>query len=485
MNQLKQLSNGSKQNGLTRSDLLSFIKCNKILIITGLTLFSTLLIFIVATGMRRDTFHLELYFLIPFTIYGIAIWRISRDRLFNKKNGMSEKKRRGYYKRLLLLILLFSILFRAIFFFSSPILSDDVYRYYWEGKMIANGNDPYQLAPDSEELEEYRDTEWESVNNKDIPSIYPPFSQLVHTITYSIYPDIMTFKLIFLLFDILCIYIIFMILKNFKIDPRYSIIYAWCPLVIIEFAHSGHNDSLAIFLVLLSFWSQQKNMRTISAIALALGVLTKIFPLLFAPLLFRSWGYKNTAIFLGILGLFYLPFINAGSSLFTGASIYADEWLFNGSIFPLLVEFTEIFHTVNDPILTAKIVIVVLFSIGFLYALYKTWEDKEDPKQLMKYSLILIGLYLILTPTFHPWYIIWLIPFLCIFWYRSWILLSGTLIFSYYIYIDFDTLGVWHESWWIKLIEYLPFYIVFIYEFQIIQKTYQKLQSIFSNKKTI
>jgi hypothetical protein len=467
-----------RENGM----LFKHTAQNKILIIIGLTLFLTLVIFLFGTGMRRDTFHLELYFLIPFTIYGIAIYWISRDHLFNKNNGMSEKKGRVNYKKLILLILLFSILFRAIFFFSSPVLSDDVYRYYWEGKMIANGIDPYQLAPDSEELEKYRDTEWESINNKNVPSIYPPFSQMVHTFSYSIYPDIGTFKLIFLLFDILCIYLIFIILKNFKIDPRYSIIYAWCPLVIIEFAHSGHNDSLAIFLVLLSFWSLQKDMKTISAIALALGVLTKIFPLLFAPLLFRSWGYKNTAIFFGILCLFYLPFINAGSSLFTGTSIYADEWLFNGSIFPLLVEFIEIFHQVNDPIFAAKIAIIVLFTIGLFYAISKTWEYKDDPKQLIKYSLILIGLYLILTPTFHPWYIIWLIPFLCIFRYKSWILLSGTLIFSYYIYIDFDTLGIWQEIWWIILIEYLPFYIVFIYEFQLIQKINKKLHNLFSNK---
>jgi hypothetical protein len=441
----------------------------------------TLVIFLFATGMRRNSYLLELFFFVPFGVYAFIIFWVFKMLKKHKDEQQNRLNEKRTYKELIFLILFFAILFRAIFLFTEPILSDDVNRFYWDGKISNQGINPYQYAPDADELNEFRDSEWENINNKDIPTLYPPLSQMVFATSYFIYPSIFSFKLLFTMFDILSIYMIFLILKNFKIDPRYSIIYAWSPLVIIEFAHSGHNDSLVLFLVLLSFWSLQRNMKSISSVALALAVLTKIYPIIFAPILFQRWGKKNVVMFFGIILLFYLPFVSAGAGLYRGTSIYIDQWIFNGSIFPVLVEILRSFNLSTNPILVAKIVIIAILSIALLYFINKSRKYENDTFHLLKFAFLLTGLFLILSPTVHPWYVIWVIPFLCIFKSRSWILLSGTVILSYSVYIAYDTLGIWSEIWWVKIIEYVPFYLLLFYESKSIRNSLVKTKNLVFN----
>ena len=377
------------------------------------------------------------------------------------KNKIDKKQR---LKELIIIIIFFAIIFRVIFLFTEPTLSDDIYRFYWEGKITNQGINPFIHAPDSEELEQFRDSDWEKVHNKYNPTCYPPVSQIAFSISYFISPSIYSIKIFFTLFDILSIYIIFLILKNFKFDPRYTIIYAWSPLVIIEFAHSGHNDSLAIFFTLLSFLFLQKDNKKLSSIALAMAFLTKFYPIILVPLFLKKWGKKNTAIFFLTVCLFYLPFISAGHDLAKGMIIYIEDWLFNGSIFPFLIEIVKFFNFTNDPIIIAKIFIFIFFGLVLFYFTLKTIKYNSNTLEILKFSFILIGLFIILNPTVHPWYIIWIIPFLCFFKSKSWILLTGTVVLSYYIYIDFDNLGIWSEKWWIRVIEYLPFYVLLFYE---------------------
>jgi hypothetical protein len=222
-------------------------------------------------------------------------------------------------------------------------------------------------------------------------------------------------------------------------------------------------------------------MKSISSVTLALAVLTKIYPIIFAPILFRRWGKKNVAIFFGIILLFYLPFVSVGAGLYRGTSIYIDKWIFNGSIFPVLVEILKSFNLSTNPILVAKIVIIAVLSIALLYYIDKSRKYENDTFHLLKFAFLLTGLYLILSPTVHPWYVIWVIPFLCIFKSRSWILLSGSVILSYSVYIAYDTLGIWSEIWWVKIIEYVPFYLLLFYESKSIRNLLVKIKNLVFN----
>ena len=71
-----------------------------------------------------------------------------------------------------------AILFRATLLMAQPSLSDDIYRYLWDGRVQAHAINPYLYSPDAEELKSFRDANWEKINHKEIQTIYPPFAQV-------------------------------------------------------------------------------------------------------------------------------------------------------------------------------------------------------------------------------------------------------------------------------------------------------------------
>jgi len=448
----------------------SFILRNWVLLVLGAALALALSLFLYATQLDRAREELEVLFFLPFTVYAVAVFWAYSTREKPPRPWTKKDQKASRQKEILYIILVVAILLRVVFLFTGPSLSDDVYRYYWEGKIGANGINPYLYPPNAQELEQYRDANWNHINNPDVSSPYPPFAQMAFSAVYMIYPSvncIWLFKFFSMSFDIVCVYLLFKLLKGFGTDPRLSIIYAWCPLVITNFANCGHIDSLAILFVLLSFLALQRGSKMTSAVALALGALTKIFPLLFAPVLFKAWGKKGTAVFVAILGVLYLPYIGAGMDLFSGLSIYTDRWFFNGSIFPAIVNVLQSSGLATDhtaAMTMTRNALALVFAIALGCLIYYSRKNSDRPRELFKYAFLLTGLFLLLTSTIQPWYIIWMIPFLCVFISPSWILLTGSVFLSYHIYILFDTRNLWDEVLWIRLVEYLPFYILLSFE---------------------
>jgi hypothetical protein len=198
----------------------------------------------------------------------------------------------------------------------------------------------------------------------------------------------------------------------------------------------------------------------LSAAALALGVLSKIFPLLFAGLFIPRWGKKGTAVFVLVIAAFYIPFLGAGPGLLLGSSYFVDRGLFNGSLFPLVAAALEQVMWRPGALRVAKILVlgvfVSLFAILFLLSRHR----KDDNLALFKYSFWLTGTFLLITPTLHPWYLTWILPFLCIFLSAPWVLLTGTVILARSVYVGFEATGAWNEIGWVRLAEYAPFYLL-------------------------
>jgi len=451
----------------------SFIIRNWVLLMLGAALTLGLAVFLYATDMQRDTSRFEIFFYVPFGLYAIAVYWTYRTR---RRTGLAHLGKKERHKveagarEALYIILVFAIIFRAVFVPTVPTLSDDVYRFYWDGKVAANGVNPYQYAPNAVELDKYQDANWDKINNKDVSSPYPPFSQMTFMVGYLLYPSVQSiyvFKTIATIFDVLTVIVLFQLLRGFGLDPRLSLLYAWSPLAVIEFAHAGHNDSMAIFFMVFSFLALQRGNRMTSAACLALGALTKIFPLLFAPVMFRAWGKKGTALFLGLMALFYLPYIGAGSQVLSGLSVYTDRWLFNGSIFPTVLRGlleSGLTSGSQQAMFIAKIVVAVPFVLALGYLVHRSRKFWFDTRELFKYAFLLVGLFLLLTSTVEPWYVLWVVPFLCVFLSPSWVLFSGSAVLSYYIYIRYDTLNIWQEDMWVRLLEYLPFLSLLAFE---------------------
>ncbi|MDA0712303.1 MAG: hypothetical protein O3B73_19055, partial [bacterium] len=59
-----------------------------------------------------------------------------------------------------------------------------------------------------------------------------------------------------------------------------------------------------------------------------------------------------------------------------------------------------------------------------------------------------------MTPTLHPWYVLWLIPFLVFDPQPEWIGFSLVVVLAYEVLIDYRLSGVWAESFWVIGVEF-------------------------------
>ncbi len=379
----------------------------------------------------------------------------------------------------LVLIFVFAVLFRTILLFSEPIQEDDFYRYLWDGKVVASGLNPYQFDPlniqmgaANAQLRPYRqfadaDEHFalllSRINHPGVPTIYPPLAQAVFGLAAMIAPgSLLALRLIFFCFELAVCVVLVSILRHFGLSASGVLIYAWSPLVIKESINSPHYDVVPTFLLVLALSAVLKGRTLLAHLSLAGAILGKVFPGVLLPLfLHRTWqkegfwaaagGLVLTAVVV-IAG--YLPFWAAGSALWQGSLTFAGEWQTNSFVFPFLLLLTEDRWLANG-------IIVACLGGAVLMAVWRNSRGEEQ--QFLRGCFFVIGLLLLLSPVGNPWYFIWIVPFVCIFPRRSWLLLSG-LLGLYYFAFYFFYRGELETFRWVVWLEYLPFYGLLMWE---------------------
>lgn len=402
-----------------------------------------------------------IFFLI-FLLYVLSLHHSTSRAKEICEAGKDQRERKPFSSTRagLAVIVIFALCFRMLLWLSPPTLSDDIYRYLWEGRLVSMGINPFEYAPDAPELEYLRDTEiFPGINHKNFITIYPPLNQFIFWASTELHPTVTMMNLTFMIFDLLTMVVLMLTVQALRIDPGRIIIYAWNPLVIVEFAGSGHLDSAGIFFLMLSFYLFIKN-RTFSAIfLLALSFLGKFLALIFLPFILKEKRITGTLLFAAVICGAYLPFSGAGEGLFQSLVIYSQEWVFNPSLFALLS-----WIVASPP--AARWVSAALFmlSIGVLFIRYRKRARDEDKKLIYLTGFAALGSLFLLTPVLHPWYLCWIVPFLVIYPSRAWIFLSGSVFLSYWVLKDYVTSGVWEENNLIVTIEYLPFYALLLFD---------------------
>jgi len=150
-----------------------------------------------------------------------------------------------------------------------------------------------------------------------------------------------------------------------------------------------------------------------------------------------------------IVGVAYFPYIGAGANLFTGLRTYAGHWRFNDLLFRHIAAWTG-----PDG---ARQAVAVLFG---LTALALAARKVDLPTS----AFVLVGAFLLLTPTLHPWYALWIVPFLALRKDAAWLLLTGLVPLSYHILIRYISEGVWVEAEWVRWAEFGPFAALWVGE---------------------
>ena len=370
---------------------------------------------------------------------------------------------RGCGRTPLRMIVGLGVLFRLTLLPCVPSLSDDIYRYAWDGRTQAHGINPYRYAPSSPQLAHLRDDGIsERVNHPDVPTIYPPLAQALFLACYAVWPSLWCLKLAVVALDLLASWFLLGLIRLRRLPQGLLLIYMWNPLVLVEVSGSGHIDVLGVTLLLWALLLAERGQAGRSGAVLGLSFLSKLYPVCFLPALVcnpkedRGDGggearrrmpmaaglrrVRPAMAFLATSALGYAPYIGVGAGLWVGLGTYASHWAFNGSLFDLL----RLVLGSDD---LARVGVGLLFTAGIGTL---AWRNASP----LRTGYVLTVLFVLLSPTLHPWYLLWLVPFLALHTSPAWLAFTGLVMLSYHVLIGYSVGGVWEESLWVRGVEY-------------------------------
>jgi len=313
----------------------------------------------------------------------------------------------------LLVIVLGALFFRLCLLPREPAISNDLYRYQWEGRVERLRINPYTVYPATPGLRALEDRRHPLEGGRTVSTLYPPLSEW----SFSWVSTIAGYKLLYTGFDLAAMGVLAGLLAVAKQPPHRLLIYAWNPCVLVSFAMCGHLDSLAIFTLLAAILLMALRKPALGVSFLALSAISKFYSVLLLPTALKRRRPALGALFAAIVGLSYLPFLGAGRRLFKGLSEFAAGWEGNDSLFRLI-------RLAGNSTQQAELVAGVLVLILVAYTLRRGLQP-------LPASLWLISGLLFLSPNAFPWYFTWIVPFLCFYPRAPLLLLSITSVLGY------------------------------------------------------
>jgi hypothetical protein len=319
-------------------------------------------------------------------------------------------------------------------------LSEDLYRYLWDGRLVAHGINPYARAPDDPALAGFQDDLFHRLNHPAVPTIYPPAAQLLFAAAAALGATPLAWKTVLFLLETALLAALITLLVRRGLPPERLLLYYWNPLVIVECYGSGHLDLAAAALLLVAICLQETGRRLPAGVAFGTAIITKWIPVLLIPALIRrrAWGLLAAAALL--VALSYAPFLHAGPRLWEGLRVYARHWEFNGPLYALLRRF---FHTGDPPRL-------ILAGGLALATVVIAWRARS----LSGAALATWVAFLLFSPTVYPWYLVPAIALLPLHPDAGLLVFSGTVALTYAPLDTFRATGVWRLPGWIMGVEY-------------------------------
>lgn len=374
-------------------------------------------------------------------------------------------------------ILIVSIALRLILLFIIPNLSNDFYRFIWDGRLINLGFNPFLSLPNEfiksenflllgkEANELYTGQGTLSPGNY---SCYPPLNQFFFFIAalispQSIYGSVIILRIFIILADIGTIYIGRKILRKLSLPESNIILFALNPFIIIELTGNLHFEGITIFFLMLAIYFLLNDKFFKSAIWMAFSISVKLIPLIFIPLFLKKLGQVNSLKYLIVTGiisiLLIIPFLSSGliENFMSSIDLYFRKFEFNASFYYIIrwigfeLKGWNIIQKVGPLLGLSVFIIVLLLSII---------RRNDNPRILMVSMLFTISIYYFLSTTVHPWYIA--IPLIISIFtqYRFVVVWSLVVMLSYSAYGNES----FQENYWLVFIEYLVVFTFLIFE---------------------
>ena len=278
--------------------------------------------------------------------------------------------------------------------------------------MQAAGINPYRYIPAAPELAHLRDDViYPKINRRDwAHTIYPPAAQVVFFLTTRISESVVWMKATMLIFELVTIWAVAQLLTLLGRPRQLLLLYAWHPLVIWEFAGSGHVDAIAIGFIALAFLAWQKKSNAGAGFTLACATLVKLFPLVLLPAMIKRGRGRIIFVFVTTIIVGYLAYLSVGPrAVFGSLPGYTQEMgLLKGQPYYALSLIHKLFVLELSGIVYMIATVLIMGALA-LWVLSRA-ERSEDT---LKHAMILATATTVLFAPHFSWYFCWLVYFLC------------------------------------------------------------------------
>ncbi len=400
-------------------------------------------------GLEPIRLHLPV-FGVAFTLYLVALWLVARGAAAG----------RGA----LGIILGFALVFRILMVWTPVYLSSDPYRYLWDGRVQWAGVNPYRYPPAAPELSTLRDLDVHpQINRPTAVTVYPPGAQWLFALAAAVTPGTLPgWRVLLLLADALSVLLLLGLLGRLGAAAEAVLAYAWSPLVVFEGIQAGHMDLAMIPVVLLALTWRMDGSPVRAGLALGLAVLLKLYPALLLVAWWRRGDWRFPAAVVAMVGLGYLPYaatVGLGALGFLPTYVSSPYEDFNLGLRALL---TYPFGF-SDPLVRGT-AMALLFALLAAVLVWIARTSRPDAASLWRATALAVGAYVILVPTaMHPWYVLWVVPFLCSHSSPALLFFSAAVTLGYTQYlVEPQTL-----PWWAWLAEYGPLYALLVWGWRV------------------
>ena len=337
------------------------------------------------------------------------------------------------------IILLGAFILRVMLLPLPPDLSHDSWRYLWDARVTLHGFSPYVYAPGAKVLAPLQNTIlYTNSRFRNVPTIYPPGAQAVYLLSYLLAPANLYFlKGLFVIFDMITCVALIILLGRKGLDQRRVILYAWCPLPIIEFAIQGHVDVITLtFTMLAILAASYHNVRgyVLTGFLIGLATLTKIYPILLLVVILPVEEDKHIPVlqrikyhYVPLLGscfatiiIGYTPYLILGhGQAFGFFTTYASEQGQNAGVTQQVVHwFGDRLHLPLAQTITLEHVVDgILIGAASVFVFALRWRNRIS---IEAGSLVLFGAILSISSHVFPWYttilLLWVPVLLVPFW---------------------------------------------------------------------
>lgn len=328
-----------------------------------------------------------------------------------------------------------------------PSLSDDAWRYLWDGRLLLHGVSPYHEVPSSPALAPFADELLALQGYPDTGTIYPPGVQLLFASAMAFaeatgsgyHGGYFFWKILLTAGELAGVWLLLLLLDRLQLPRRRAILYAWHPLVIVELAGQGHTDGLWVLslAVMLTMFSRGSPVGT--ALGLSIGALTRLFTILLIPLWWKlsdSLERRAGAITLLVAALLALPLVEprAFESFMTVGLRFTNIYEFNGGFYRLVKWLLDELHVAPSNRIAGAIGTVVQ---GGLFLLIWTRAARGMQGMLVA-SMAIVTTQLVFATKVHVWYFVAPL-FLAVLTPRGvftrawlWVALAGPFTYLYY-----------------------------------------------------